>query len=164
MVRISDVFLKETHVILRVKLYIYMLIFLNFFFVFRSLFICRKNSWCCPDSCLKKKKERKERERERECAFHLQNPGDVAGSSTTVRKFNYFLPGGIRQRSAINKHTTELVYTTVTYTEKQRASRSSHHVCTHTHTQYKYAHKGIRSNQTQGGSFKWGGNLIQNRV
>lgn len=53
--------------------------------------------------------------KERDC--HLQYPGDVAGSSTTVSKFNYFLPGGIRQRSTINKHTTKLVYATVTYME-----------------------------------------------
>lgn len=51
----------------------------------------------------------------KECGCHLQYPGDVAGSSTTVSKFNYFLPGGIRQRSTINKHTTKLVDATVTY-------------------------------------------------
>lgn len=61
---------------------------------------------------------------ERDC--HLQYPGDVAGSSTTVSKFNYFLPGGIRQRSTINKHTTKLVYATVTYMET-KASESPHH-------------------------------------
>lgn len=58
---------------------------------------------------------------------HLQYPGDVAGSSTTVSKFYYFLPGGVRQRSTINKHTTKLVYATVTYMETE-ASRSSHHI------------------------------------
>lgn len=41
-----------------------------------------------------------------------------------MSKFNYFLPGGIRQWSAINKHTTKLVYATVTYMETN-ASESS---------------------------------------
>lgn len=62
---------------------------------------------------------------EKDSGCHLQDPGDVAGSSTTVSEFNYFLPGGIRQRSTINKHTTKLVYATVTYMET-KASLSSH--------------------------------------
>lgn len=57
---------------------------------------------------------------------HLEYPGDVARSSTTVSKFNYFLPGGIRQRSAINKHTTKLVYATVTYMETKAPELSNH--------------------------------------
>lgn len=65
----------------------------------------------------------------KECDCHLQYPGDVAGSSATVSKFNYFLPGGIRQRSTINKHTTKLVYATVTYMET-KASESSHRFIT----------------------------------
>lgn len=46
-----------------------------------------------------------------------------------MSKFNYFLPGGIRQRSTINKHTTKLVYATVTYMET-KASESSHRLIT----------------------------------
>lgn len=124
----------------------------------------------------KEKRKKREREGDRECAFHLQNPGDVAGSSTTVRKFNYFLPGGIRQRSAINKHTTELVYTTVTYTEKQRASRSSHHVCTHTHTHSismhtkesgQIKHREVRLNEEEiwfKTGFRWNMRFTQRRL
>lgn len=45
---------------------------------------------------------------------YLQDPGDIARARTAVSKLNDFLSGCVRQRSSVNKYTTELVHAAMT--------------------------------------------------